>query len=57
MTLKQMKAVKKYFPEKHLLAMKLSATLGKFFGRDKDQFYAEFGRELGQDVTCEACKF
>jgi len=54
---KHLKAVKKYYPPYHLMAMKLSALLTAHWGRDKDKFYSEFGRELGQDVTCETCKF
>lgn len=57
METKHMKAVKKYFPILHLEAMKLSAELGSYYGRDETEFYTTFGRDLGQDSTCEACKF
>jgi hypothetical protein len=51
-----MKMVKKHFPDKHKIAIELSAKLGKYWGRDKDSFYSEWGRDLGQ-THCEICKF
>lgn len=54
---KDMKAIRKYYPQYHHAAMFLSSKLGKYWGRDGDKFYAKFGRELGQESTCEACKF
>ena len=54
---KQIKAIKKYFPPYYLKAIKLSADLGSFWGRNEAEFYTKFGRDLGQDSTCEACKF
>jgi hypothetical protein len=53
---KDMLAVRKYFPEYHLEAMKLSARLSKYWGRDEVSFYTTFGRELGQESTCGDCK-
>ncbi len=53
----EMEAVKKYYPEKHFKAMELSAKLTRHWGRSKADFYTQFGRDLGQDSTCEACKF
>jgi 3'-phosphoadenosine 5'-phosphosulfate sulfotransferase (PAPS reductase)/FAD synthetase len=53
----EMKDVEKYFPEKHLKAMELSRKLTKYWGRDENSFYATFGRDLGQESTCGACKF
>lgn len=50
-------AVRKHFPEYYRMAMQLSAELGKFWGRDKDDFYMRFGRDLGQETTCETCTF
>lgn len=52
-----MLAVKHYYPEYHIKAMQLSAYLSKFWGRDEAEFYATFGRDLGQESTCETCKF
>lgn len=40
-----------YFKE----SMQLSQRLKKYYGRDKDLFYATFGRELGQESTCGSC--
>lgn len=51
------KNVKLYFPKKHEKAMATSKKIGAYWGRDKDSFYAEFGRELGQEPTCETCKW
>lgn len=36
-------------------AMLLSERLKKHWGRNKDEFYLTFGRELGQESTCSAC--
>ncbi len=57
MSTMEIKAIKKYFPAYYLEAIKLSAKLSKYWGRDKDQFYFSFGRDLGQDSTCGACVF
>ena len=57
MNTKDFENVKKYYPKEHAEAMKLSAELGRFWGRDKDAFYSTFGRDLDQESTCEACKY
>lgn len=44
-----------FYPEYFREAMLLSDRLKKYFGRDKDLFYATFGRELGQESTCGNC--
>ena len=49
--------VKRYYPEYYYKAMQLSAYLGSYWGRDEDDFYFRFGRDLGQDSTCEKCKW
>lgn len=54
---KDIKAVRKYFPELHFKAMKLSAEISRYWGRNEAEFYSTFGRDLGQDSTCEVCKF
>lgn len=36
-------------------AMLLSDRLKKHWGRNKDEFYSTFGRELGQESTCGVC--
>jgi len=46
-----------FYPEYYKQAMELSQRLQKYFGRDKDLFYATFGRELGQESTCSSCKW
>lgn len=52
-----LEAIKEHFPQYHIEAMQLSAELSKFWGRNEAEFYTRFGRDLGQDSTCEACKF
>lgn len=49
--------IKEDFPKYHFKAMELSSELSKYWGRDEALFYSTFGRDLGQDVTCGACKF
>ena len=49
--------VKTYYPEYWDEAMKTAETINAFYGRNKEEFYAKFGRDLGQDTTCEYCKF
>lgn len=46
-----------FYPEYYKQAMALSQRLQKYFGRDKDLFYATFGRDLGQESTCSSCKW
>lgn len=55
MTTEQMEAVKIHFPEYHKQAMKLSEELKRHWGRDEALFYSTFGRDLGQETTCEVC--
>lgn len=57
MNLKDFEAVKKYYPEYHKEAMDLSMRLKKYWGRSEDDFYFTFGRELGQESTCEKCEW
>jgi len=56
MSIKDMELVKKHFPEYHARAMETSKKLMKYWGRDEAIFYSTFGRDLGQDSTCETCK-
>ena len=55
MDVRDMEKVKAHFPEYHAEAMALTDRLGKYWGRDKDNFYSTFGRDLGQDSTCKDC--
>lgn len=57
MQIKDMKAVKKHYPTNHNDAMSLSFELKKYWGRVEDDFYFTFGRDLGQESTCEACRW
>ena len=57
MRTKDMEAVKIYYPTYHANAMVLSNKLKKYWGRNKDEFYLTFGRDLGQDSSCAICKF
>jgi hypothetical protein len=58
MDVENVENVKTYYPAHHMAAMRLSAKLGSYFGRDEAAFYALFGRDLGQqETTCENCKF
>lgn len=54
---KDLLAVKEYYPSYYDEAMQLSYRLKKYWGRNKDEFYTTFGRDLGQDTSCEYCKF
>lgn len=54
---KDMENVKTYFPEYYMKAIELSAELGKYWGRSEADFYTQFGRDLGQESTCNNCKF
>lgn len=49
--------VKIYFPWHYLQAIKLSSDLTSYWGRDEAEFYSTFGKDLGQDTTCEQCKW
>lgn len=55
MDVSDMEHVKTHYPTYHYDAMALSEYLGKYWGRDKDDFYSTFGRDLGQESTCGAC--
>ena len=57
MTLEEIELVKIFFPELFQKAMALVERLSAYFGRDKDLFYATFGRDLGQPTTCESCRW
>jgi len=57
MTLEEIELVKIYYPELFQKAMELVERLSAYFGRDKDKFYATFGRDLGQPTTCESCRW
>lgn len=50
-------AVKKHFPKYYYDAIQLSAELGRFWGRDEQDFWTRFGRDLGQENSCTYCKF
>ena len=50
-------AFEKYYPEYYNEASKLSERLGKYWGRSVDDFHISFGRELGQESTCETCEW
>lgn len=49
--------VRTYYNEYYLKAIQLSALIGSYWGRDEAEFYSRFGRELGQESTCETCKW
>ena len=55
MDVSDMEKVSKHFPTYHKEAMQLSGDLGKYWGRDKDDFYYTFGRDLGQESPCRDC--
>lgn len=57
MNTEEMELVEKHYHWYYLKAIELSSLLSKYWGRDKDQFYFTFGRDLGQESTCGACKF
>lgn len=57
MSLEQMEAVKKFYPVYHKHAMQTTDKLQSYWGRSEADFYATFGRDLGQDTTCETCKW
>lgn len=57
MTIDQMEAVRTHYPLNHLNAMQLSKQLKKYWGRSEADFYTTFGRELGQDSSCDFCKW
>lgn len=48
-------AIEYFYYSYYKNAMNLSAKLKLYWGRDKDEFYSTFGRELGQESTCSTC--
>lgn len=54
---KDIENVRQYYPEYYQRAIKLSSELGKYWGRNEVDFYTKFGRDLGQENTCQNCKF
>ena len=57
MTIEDLELVQLYYPDLFKKAMDLTKKLSAYFGRDKDLFYASFGRDLGQQSTCESCRW
>ena len=57
MTIEDLELVQLYYPDLFKKAMDLTKKLSSYFGRDKDLFYASFGRDLGQQSTCESCRW
>lgn len=53
----EMLAIEYFYPSYHENAMRLSSDLERYWGRSADDFYFTFGRDLGQDSTCNTCKF
>lgn len=52
---KDLENIKKYFPLEFENAMSTSKKLSAYWGRNEAEFYSNFGRELGQESTCESC--
>lgn len=48
-------AIQYFYFSYYKKAMELSSKLKLYFGRDKDEFYSTFGRDLGQESTCSSC--
>lgn len=57
MTTRQMESVREFYRTYHDRAMALSDRIKSYWGRSEAEFYATFGRDLGQESTCEACKW
>lgn len=57
MTTEDMKEVRTHFPKKHARAMETTKNIKSYWGRQEADFYAEFGRDLGQEPSCEVCQF
>lgn len=58
MQMSDFEKVKLHFPEYWQKAIDLTDKLQKHWGRDKIEFYATFGRDLGQvEQPCEVCAF
>lgn len=49
--------VKTHYFYHYQKAIELSSKLSSFWGRNEDEFYMKFGRDLGQDSSCEYCKY
>jgi hypothetical protein len=49
--------IRVYYPEYYESAKKLSEEINKYWGRAEANFYSSFGRDLGQESSCEICKF
>ncbi len=54
---KDINNIKQHYPEYYNKAIQLSAELSKYWGRSEADFYTTFGRDLGQENTCNTCKF
>lgn len=50
-------ALKYFYREYYDKAMKTATKIKRYIGRDADEFYSTFGRDLGQESTCETCKW
>ncbi len=58
MQMSDFEKVKLHFPEYWEKAMQLTENLNKHWGRNKIEFYTNFGRDLGQEKQpCETCNF
>lgn len=56
-TLEDMQNVKRFYPKYHQNAMQTTNKLQLYWGRDEAEFYSTFGKDLGQEVTCDNCKW
>lgn len=55
---KDLKLVKKFYPELFEKALALSERLKSYWGRNETDFYTDFGREQVKDgQTCSVCSF
>ncbi len=48
-------AIKEHYPDYFKKAMETSDKLKSHYGRNEDEFYTTFGRDLGQESTCQNC--
>ena len=53
--IRDLENVKRYFYSLFQNAIGLSRRIEAYWGRSFDDFYSKFGRELGQESTCESC--
>lgn len=51
----EIQAVKIYYPRYYTKAMRTSAKIKRYWGRDEAEFYSTFGRDVGQESTCGSC--